>query len=97
MDSYERAKRDLLYWGGTVIIAVAGLFLLCYIWSVATALMWYGYASPVPMPANRSTPDQPYCYRPPPWEQILTLIPQLFPVFVLGMLGLYMRSQATPL
>jgi len=96
MDSYERAKRDLLYWGGTVIIAVAGLFLLYYIWAVVTALMWYGCACPVPLPAERSIPDQSYCYCPPPWEQILTLTPQLFPVAVLGLLGLYMRSQATP-
>ena len=95
MDSYERAKRDVLYWGGTIVIAVAGLFFLNYIWSVTTALMWYGCACPVPLPADRSLPEPSYCYCSPPWEQIVGLTPQLFPVAALGLLGLYMRSQAT--
>lgn len=96
MDSCERAKLDLLYWGGTVLIAIVGLFLLNYLWSLATSLLWYGRACPVPLPSERSVPEPPYRYCPPPWEQMLALTPQLFPVATLGLLGFYMRNQTTP-
>ena len=92
MDSYERAKRDLLYWSGVVIIAVAGFFLLNYLWNVATALIWYGCVCPLPI--ERLGAEPPYCYCPPPWETILGLTPQLIPAVILGALGLYMMSEA---
>jgi hypothetical protein len=38
MDSYDGAKLDLLYWSGTIFIAIAGFFLLNYLWSVTIAL-----------------------------------------------------------
>jgi len=92
LDSYERAKRDLLYWGGITVIAIAGFFLLNYLWNIVTALMWYGCVCPVPVENSRPEPTS--CYCPPPWEQIFGLTPQLFPAIVLGALGFYMITEA---
>jgi len=91
-DLYERGKRDVLRWVGIGLVAVAGFFLLNYLWSVAMALIWSGCVYGVT--ADQPMPDPSYYYCPPPWEQMAALTPQLFPAVILGALGFHMIGEA---